>query len=164
MSSPTVWLEVTPAGLQSCTEQLPRGQSLPLATARTPTSPGSMRCTGGWGLHLHIQEPSHCDHHVFNLTFHSPDRNRLPRCAVPRDQICESRASRLSLLLLSTSRLATLHRGMAGQVVEWCLQLSRHKEVGSPHKESLVEALKVFKYSTNWPEDSMWGKLVVTGN
>eukprot|EP00092_Neocalanus_flemingeri_P036633 GFUD01039886.1.p1 GENE.GFUD01039886.1~~GFUD01039886.1.p1 ORF type:complete len:1196 (+),score=396.15 GFUD01039886.1:57-3644(+) len=80
---------------------------------------------------------------------------------VPRDQICVSRASRLSLLSLSTCRLATMHPGMAGQVAEWCLQLSRHKEVASPHKESLLAVLKVFKYSTTWQEASMWGRLVV---
>jgi len=82
---------------------------------------------------------------------------------VPRDQICVSRASRLSLLSLSTCRLASQHPGMAGQVAEWCLQLSRHQEVGSPHKESLLGAMKVFKYSPNWQEASMWGKLVVAG-
>jgi len=99
---------------------------------------------------------------VFNLTVIV--LTETDSLVVPRDQICVSRASRLSLLSLSTCRLATLHPGMAGQVAEWCLQLSRHKEVASPHKESLVEALKVFKYSTNWQEASMWGKLVVAGN
>jgi len=82
---------------------------------------------------------------------------------VPRDQVCVSRASRLSLLSLSTCRLACQHPGMAGQVAEWCLQLSRHKEVSSPHKEILQGTLQVFKYSSTWHEASMWGKLVIAG-
>merc|ERR1719158_1898218 len=82
---------------------------------------------------------------------------------VPRDQICVSRASRLSLLSLSICRLACQHPGMAGQVAEWCLQLSKNQEVTSPHKEGLQGALKVFKYSPNWNEASMWGKLVIAG-
>jgi len=82
---------------------------------------------------------------------------------VPRDQICVSRASRLSLLSLSTCRLACQYPGMAGQVAEWCLQLSKNEEVISPHKEGLLGTMKVFKYSSNWHEASMWGKLVVAG-
>lgn len=99
---------------------------------------------------------------VFNLTIIV--LTETDSLVVPRDQICVSRASRLSLMSLSTCRLASQHPGMAGQVAEWCLQLSRHAEVGSPHKESLLGAMKVFKYSTNWQEASMWGKLVVAGN
>jgi len=99
---------------------------------------------------------------VFNLTIIV--LTETDSLVVPRDQICVSRASRLSLLSLSTCRLASQHPGMAGQVAEWCLQLSRHAEVGSPHKESLLGAMKVFKYSSNWQEASMWGKLVVAGN
>ena len=80
---------------------------------------------------------------------------------LPRDQICVSRASRLNLLSLSISRLSTEYPELAGQLAEWCSQISKHKEIGSPFNEHFYAVLKVFRYSTNWHEASMWGKIMI---
>jgi len=97
---------------------------------------------------------------VFNLAIIA--MTETDSLLIPRDQICVSRASRLSALSLATCRLANHYPGLAGQLAEWCLQVSRHDEVVSPHKEGLRAATRVFKHSSNWQEASMWGKLVVS--
>ena len=80
--------------------------------------------------------------------------------SVPRDQLCVSRASRFSLLPLAMCRLVTAQPGLSSQLAEWCLQLTRHKEVGPAYAEVLASCLQVFRYSSHWQEASVWGRLV----
>lgn len=80
--------------------------------------------------------------------------------AIPRDQLCVSRASRLSLLPLSLCRLLTVSPGLSAQLAEWSYQMSRHKVLTQAQRDQFSSCLVVFKYSKHWQEASVWGRLV----
>ena len=78
-----------------------------------------------------------------------------------RDMISLSRGLRLDLLGVSVARLCRHQGSMAGQLADWCSSLLRSDLVTSPHRESIQAALRVFRDAANWPEATLWGKLVM---
>jgi len=82
--------------------------------------------------------------------------------AIPRDQLCVSRAARVSLLPLSLCRLLSVSPGLSAQLAEWSFQMSRHKELPQNQRDQFSSCLVVFKYSKHWQEASVWGRLVPT--
>ena len=71
---------------------------------------------------------------------------------------CEAR---LGLLPLAVCRLCLHQPNISGPLSDWTFQLLNNGLTPENYRAALRETSKLFKYSTNWPEATMWGKLVM---
>ena len=79
-----------------------------------------------------------------------------------RQELSESSsAGRLALLPLAVSRLCLHQPNISGPLSDWTFQLVNNPLTPENYRAALRLCCKLFKYSTNWPEASMWGKLVM---
>ena len=78
-----------------------------------------------------------------------------------RQDLSVSCEARLDLLPLAVCRLCLHQPNISGPLSDWTFQLVNNCLTPENYRAALRQTSKLFKYSTNWPEASMWGKLVM---
>ncbi|XP_023336720.1 focadhesin-like isoform X2 [Eurytemora carolleeae] len=79
---------------------------------------------------------------------------------IPREQLCMSRGVRQSQLPTALLRLCACAPGLTGQLSDWCMRLVK-KNLNSNISDCMRACLPVFKYSANWTEAFMWGRVLL---
>ena len=78
-----------------------------------------------------------------------------------RQQLSLSCETRLALLPLAVCRLCLYQPNLSGQLADWTFQLVNNSLTPETFRSPLRRTSKLFKYSNNWAEATMWGKLVM---
>ena len=78
-----------------------------------------------------------------------------------QDLSLTSSTARLALLPLAVCRLCLHQPNISGPLSDWTFHLVTNPLTPDNYRPALRLTSKLFKYSTHWPEASMWGKLVM---